>query len=182
MTKKLSVLIVAVSVVTGLYIADARLLPRTPIVAQIAGSVAGFRWNVAVRRGQGPSGSRTPCITATLEPPRGQVGSGANTLCGPFRQSPLIDGQTANSGPRRRSVIGLVLRPEVAKVRVWLRGRAPRLIDARLLSLKRAHRSNVLQFRYAAIAFAGPTCLRRLAAYSVSGSRAGPVLEMRCSP
>lgn len=148
--------------------------------ATIEGTVAGYFWQMNVRRGAGQAGLRAPCASVTLV--RKQEGSQGtiNTGCHSLSPFPLLVGNTSNSGSATRGVVGMVFPSQVGSVRAWLMGRASRRVSLKHVSTRRARQADIEPFSYGAIAFAGATCLTRVRAYDRNMKPLGESLALPC--
>jgi hypothetical protein len=142
---------------------------------ELSGSVGGYRWKMEVFK-RTKSRDR-PCLQVSLDSPRGV---GRSTVCGSFDPLPLMVGSTSDSGKAKRAAIGMVFGPHVVRAKVWLRGRSPRNVRLRLLGGSQARKLGLTPLRYAATAYAGPSCLLRVAGYDSSGQVVQPVANIPC--
>lgn len=142
---------------------------------KISGSVGGSDWRMKVFRRSEQSRDR-PCLSVSLE----SEGVGKSTICGPFAPLPLMTGSTANRGVAKRFVLGMVFRPPIVRAKVWFRGRDPRNVHLRLLSKNHAREIGLVPLRYGATAFAGKSCLVRVAGYASSGRLVKPMVKIPC--
>jgi len=152
----------------------------TPDAAALKGSVGGYPWEVAIRRGAGESGARTPCLSVELAPPRSKGGTGTNTGCHPLTPYPLAVGQSINSGAAKRSIVGMAYPLEVHSVRVWLKHRPSYVVRLDSLSSERARKAHIERLSFGAVAFSGPSCLARVTAFDSKGRKVGPEFAMPC--
>jgi hypothetical protein len=139
----------------------------------ITGSVGGLDWQVKVFRRLEETSDR-PCLRVTLEY------AGKGTLCGEFAPLPLMTAAELNRGVGKRFVLGMVFDPRVVLAKVWFRGRDPRNVQLRLLPWDDARRIGLASLRYGATAFAGKSCLMRVAGFDGSGQLVKPVVKIPC--
>lgn len=137
-----------------------------PARVQLAhGAIGGFAWAVHAERGG--SNPKRPCISAESS------GSGRkfreSYICGALDPIPALLAQSSGTGREERTVFVLAFPMRVTSVRLWMRGRASRVVEMKRLSAAQATRSGLARFKYFATAFAGPFCLVRFAAYSARG-------------
>ena len=153
---------------------------ESKVAAAIEGTVAGYFWQMNVRRGAGQAGSRAPCASVALV--RKQEGSQGtiNTGCHSLSPFPLLVGNTSNSGSATRGVVGMVFPSQVGGVRAWLRGRTSRMVLLKHVSPQTARTANIEPFSYGAITFAGSSCLVRVRAYDRHMTPLGESLALPC--
>lgn len=164
-------------------LATAALVPTGAAVAKaftsgqegpaISGSVGGLNWEMKVFRLPQENPQR-PCLSVSLEY------SGKGTICGEFAPLPLMTAAELNRGPAKRFVLGMVFEPRAVRAKVWFRGRDPRNIELRLLPEDRGRRIGLASLRYGATAFAGKSCLTRVAAFDASGDLLKPTVKIPC--
>ena len=139
-----------------------------PLLVQLKhGALRSTRWAVFAQRDDGSGAARQPCLTAALGT-RGKELSNRLQICGSLA-APLVVSNSSGVGPSERTVLGMAFARNTVSVRLWLRGRASRLIPMELLSRRQARATGLARFRYAALGIAGPFCLRRFAAYDRAG-------------
>ena len=146
----------------------------------LQGTVGGASWRMVIAKGLGRRVHGTPCVSVGLRPARSRV-EAVNTVCGSVGPDPLVVGNSVGEGSARRSVVGMAFPVEIEKVRVWLRGRGDRILPLSPLSKAKAATTGVVPLRYAALAFAGNTCLSRVIGFDAHGRAHGPRLAMNCS-
>lgn len=145
------------------------------------GKIGNYRWSMGIARSPGSDGGRAPCVVEKLWPRLGGGGSVATgSLCGSLEEIPTILAQSVGSGKAERTVLGILFRPQVVSVRLFLRGKPARLVKLRPVSKYKRERAGVTRANFAGAAFAGPYCLRRFVAYDRRGLVVDPGSPMAC--
>jgi hypothetical protein len=167
----LSILLTAALVSMGAAVSEARQAKQEN--PTISGSVGGYDWQIKVFRSPKEAPDR-PCLSVSLEH------SGKGTICGEITPLPLLTAAELNRGSKKRFVLGMVFDPSIVRAKVWLRGRDPRNVQLRLLGEKRGREIGLHPLRYGATAFAGKSCLVRVAGFDASGRLVKPPVRIPC--
>jgi hypothetical protein len=154
--------------------ASAKELGRGPWLRLGGGSGVEAPWSVELSRSTGREGGRRPCFRVMSETSR-------LTACGSLEPYPLIVDKSDGEGAKEFTVLALAYRNEVRSVKLWLRGRQPRVVRLQALSMVVARRAHVHQFRYAILVFRGPFCLDRVVGLDSQGAVVDPGSASPCS-
>jgi hypothetical protein len=135
----------------------------------VEGRVNGYEWGVAVEKRR--DARLGDCVSAGIALIGGSIG--LETICsGRLEETPLVVSSTSEDGKRRGSVIGVLTLPSVRTLHLQIATRRPRIVPVETVSGSAAGALG-RPFGYAAVAFTGSGCLRRLVARDGRGRQVG---------
>jgi hypothetical protein len=146
---------------------------KTPVAGRAVeeslahGFLGSYGWNLLVERGAGRQGSVNPCLHVVLGRRTGSEQGVFSDLsaCGPILAEPIVFSNSVGVGSDEKAVLALAFPSDAHAVRVWLRGRASRVIPLRLVGSDAARKAGVTKFRYAPLPLFGEYCLERYLPY-----------------
>jgi len=151
-------------------------------------SQLGYRWSVGAK-GKKSNVLKSICATLSMtEPPRDDApyseGSDA-TDCGPLRHPEESIRSSVSMGRRTSTstVIAILYRPIVAKVRVDLGSGPDKVVRPKLRRVAEKEKGSIPLFRFLALALEGDVCVKRIVSYDDQGGvvkSERPEGSMRC--
>jgi hypothetical protein len=149
---------------------------RTPSVLLGSGRVGKNRWFAFSTRDQGTGGDRRPCLDVSLEPihrpspPNPLEISVGGSSCSGLRPTPELLSVVDELKRPKVTVLAMAFVPEVYSVTLYFNGHLEdRTVQLSLLSAYKATKARLAPFRYAALAFAGDSCVSRFVAHARDG-------------